>query len=42
MSKPKTMKVEVTGELQNWITPKDLILGIIRKIGTGGGAGHVI
>ena len=42
MSKPKTMKVEVTGELQNGITPKDLILGIIRKIGTGGGAGHVI
>jgi 3-isopropylmalate/(R)-2-methylmalate dehydratase large subunit len=36
------MKVEVTGELQNGITPKDLILGIIRKIGTGGGAGHVI
>ncbi|MDA9275615.1 3-isopropylmalate dehydratase large subunit [Acidimicrobiia bacterium] len=42
MNKPKTMKVEVLGELQSGITPKDLILGIIRKIGTGGGAGHVI
>ena len=42
MSKPKTMKVEVLGELQNGITPKDLILRIIKKIGTGGGAGHVI
>ena len=42
MNKPKTMKVEVVGELNETITPKDVILGIIRKIGTGGGAGHVI
>ena len=42
MNKPKTMKVEVIGELNETITPKDVILGIIRKIGTGGGAGHVI
>ena len=42
MSKPKTMKVEVIGEMNGRITPKDLILGIIREIGTGGGAGHVI
>ena len=42
MNKPKTMKVEVVGELNQTITPKDVILGIIRKIGTGGGAGHVI
>jgi len=42
MSKPKTMKVEVIGEMNGKITPKDLILGIIREIGTGGGAGHVI
>ena len=42
MSKPKTMKVEVIGEADETITPKDLILGIIREIGTGGGAGHVI
>ena len=42
MEKPKTMKVEVTGILSKGVGPKDLILGIIRKIGTGGGAGHVI
>jgi len=42
MSKPKTMKVEVIGEMGEAITPKDVILGIIREIGTGGGAGHVI
>ena len=42
MNKPKTMKVEVVGEMNETITPKDVILGIIREIGTGGGAGHVI
>ena len=42
MEKPKTMKVEVIGNLSKGVGPKDLILGIIRKIGTGGGAGHVI
>ncbi len=42
MNKPKTMKVEVVGEMNEAITPKDVILGIIREIGTGGGAGHVI
>ena len=42
MEKPKTMKVEVIGNVSNGVGPKDIILGIIRKIGTGGGAGHVI
>ena len=42
MEKPKTMKVEVIGNVCNGVGPKDIILGIIRKIGTGGGAGHVI
>ena len=42
MEKPKTMKVEVKGSLPKGVGPKDVILGIIRKIGTGGGAGHVI
>ncbi len=42
MEKPKTMKVGVVGKLSKGVGPKDLILGIIRKIGTGGGAGHVI
>lgn len=38
----KTMAVNVTGELQDGVTAKDLILAIIAKIGTGGGQGHVI
>jgi 3-isopropylmalate/(R)-2-methylmalate dehydratase large subunit len=39
---PKTMEVRVTGELQPGVTPKDVILALIAKIGVGGGTGHVI
>ena len=42
MKKPKTMEVNILGEAEYGISPKDIILGIIRKIGTGGGSGHVI
>lgn len=38
----KTMAIEVTGELQEGVGAKDLILAIIAKIGTGGGQGHII
>jgi 3-isopropylmalate/(R)-2-methylmalate dehydratase large subunit len=38
----KNMLVRVEGELPFGITAKDLILGIIGKIGTAGGTGHVI
>ncbi|WP_311342570.1 3-isopropylmalate dehydratase large subunit [Corynebacterium riegelii] len=38
----KTMVIEVTGELAEGVTAKDLILAIIAKIGTGGGQGHII
>ena len=41
-SKPKTMSVEVTGELGPGVTAKDVILAIINKIGVRGGIGHVI
>lgn len=40
--KPKTMLVEVEGILPNNVTPKDIILAIIGKIGTAGGTGYVI
>ena len=40
--KPKTMEVRVNGELPPGVTAKDIILGIIGKIGTSGGAGYVI
>ena len=35
MEKPKTMKVEVIGDVAEGVGPKDIIFGIIRKIGTG-------
>ncbi len=41
-NKPKTMKVQVDGELQPGVTSKDIILALIAKIGTGGGTGYVI
>ncbi len=40
--RPKTMSVEVTGELRPGVTAKDVILAIIHEIGVHGGIGHVI
>lgn len=38
----RTMEVRVEGALGPGVTPKDLILHIIGRIGTAGGTGHVI
>jgi len=38
----KTMAITVEGELKPGVTAKDIILAIIAKIGTGGGAGYVL
>ena len=40
--RPKTMAVTVEGELPADVTAKDLMLGILNRIGTAGGVGHVI
>jgi 3-isopropylmalate/(R)-2-methylmalate dehydratase large subunit len=40
--KPQAMAVTVDGALPEGVTAKDLVLGIIAEIGTGGGAGSVI
>jgi len=40
--KPKTMSIEALGKLPFGVTPKDLILSIIGKIGVDGGTGHAI
>ncbi len=42
MRKPKTMAVYVDGELSEGVTPKDVILAIIAKIGVGGGTGYAL
>ena len=41
-SKPKNMRIVVNGSLAPGVHAKDLILAIIARIGTAGGAGHVI
>ncbi|WP_163101326.1 3-isopropylmalate dehydratase large subunit [Peribacillus alkalitolerans] len=41
-TKPKTMKLEVTGRLQEGVTAKDVILYIISKFGVNFGTGYVI
>jgi 3-isopropylmalate/(R)-2-methylmalate dehydratase large subunit len=40
--KPRTLAIDVHGELPAGVTAKDLILAIIGKIGVNGGTGHVI
>jgi 3-isopropylmalate/(R)-2-methylmalate dehydratase large subunit len=40
--KAKTMLVRCEGALPAGVTPKDLVLAIIGRIGTGGGTGHAI
>ena len=41
-SKPKSMAINIDGELPKGVTAKDIILGIIARIGTAGATGHVI
>ncbi|MEQ7874750.1 3-isopropylmalate dehydratase large subunit [Sphingomonas sp. ASV193] len=42
MKPSRTLEVRVDGALGFGVTPKDLILAIIARLGVGGGAGHVI
>ena len=39
--KPKSLGIRVDGALPEGLTPKDLILAIIRKLGASGGTGYV-
>jgi 3-isopropylmalate/(R)-2-methylmalate dehydratase large subunit len=41
MEKKKVRKIEVTGELGEGVTAKDVVLTIIRQLGTDGGVGYV-
>jgi 3-isopropylmalate/(R)-2-methylmalate dehydratase large subunit len=40
--RPQSMRIEYSGELGEGVTPKDLILATIGRLGTGGMAGHVV
>ena len=40
--KPRTLAVNLSGELRAGVTAKDLILAVIGRLGVSGGTGHVI
>jgi 3-isopropylmalate/(R)-2-methylmalate dehydratase large subunit len=40
--RPKTYAIEVNGKLSPGVSAKDVILRVIRDIGTGGATGHVV
>jgi 3-isopropylmalate/(R)-2-methylmalate dehydratase large subunit len=40
--RPKTMRIFYSGELAPGVTPKDLILATIGRLGTGGMVGHAV
>lgn len=42
LARPKTMAINVEGQLKAGVTSKDIILAIIAKIGTGGGQGYIL
>jgi 3-isopropylmalate/(R)-2-methylmalate dehydratase large subunit len=40
--RPRTMRVNYAGQLSDGVTPKDLILATIGRLGTGGFTGHAV
>jgi aconitate hydratase len=38
---PKVVGVELTGDLSEWVTPKDMILELLRRRGVRGGLGRI-
>ncbi|MCE1175223.1 MAG: 3-isopropylmalate dehydratase large subunit [Propionibacteriales bacterium] len=41
-ARPKTMAVNINGELPDGVTAKDVVLALIAKVGTGGGQGYIV
>ncbi len=41
-NKAKNLKIDIIGKKPSYITAKDIILAIIKKLGTAGGTGYVI
>src|SRR5690242_5117945 len=42
LDRPKTMAVTVDGNLPEGVTPKDVVLALIARTGTGGGQGYMV
>jgi 3-isopropylmalate/(R)-2-methylmalate dehydratase large subunit len=42
LERPKTLAITVEGRLNRGVTAKDLVLGIIARIGASGGTGHAL
>ena len=42
LNKPKKMRISINGKLNKNVTPKDIILYIISKLGTNGGTGFFV
>lgn len=42
LTRPKTMRISIEGELSAGVVAKDIVLYVISKLGTGGGTGHFI
>lgn len=42
LNKPKKMRININGKLNKNVTPKDIILYIISKLGTNGGTGFFV
>ena len=40
--RPKTMAVNMVGEMRPGVTAKDLVLALIAQVGTGAGVGHIV
>jgi len=41
-ARPKSMAVNIVGEIAPGVTAKDVVLALIAQVGTGGGVGHVV
>ncbi|CAI9408354.1 3-isopropylmalate dehydratase large subunit [Aestuariimicrobium sp. T2.26MG-19.2B] len=41
-ARPKTMAVNINGDLPAGVTAKDVVLALIAKVGTGGGQGYIV
>jgi 3-isopropylmalate/(R)-2-methylmalate dehydratase large subunit len=39
---PRTMRIRIEGRAPAWVTPKDIVLYLIGRVGASGGVGHAV